>query len=215
MTVQDIPEESVPNFRNSAIVHGFFGILEFALILITIIIYTSNVVLATVNVIIISFLIVVLYYAIISKNPYYYVSCLGLMVLTIFPTAISMIIYIGSTSWSYEPIKIFGIIALIMVVFYIFILMLEISHNKYISYFHRKYGGLRQSILIASFYSTKEFDKFNKGKQFWHDRNPEDIQKVKEELKKFEKRFKKKFLIWIQIIAVVAFNITFAISLVL
>jgi len=218
MTSQNTQEGKEPNFRNSAIIHGFFGIIEYALILITIFVYVSNIVLLIASIVIISGLFYVLGYSIIFKNPYYYITCVGLICLTFFPSAISMIIFIGSTRWSYEPVKIFVIIAIAIEVLYSFFLIWEISHNKYISYFHRRYGYVFSTIghtLRGLYYSTKEFDKLDKGRQYWQDQNPEEVQKKHEELKAYKKKFKKKILVWVQILAVMGFNIIFGISLLL
>ena len=215
MTSQNTQERNIPNFRNSAILHGFFGIIEYILILITIFVYVSNIALLIASIVISSGLISVLGYTIIFKNPFYYISAVGLTCLTIFPSTVAMIFFIGSTSWSYEPVKIFVISALIIEVLYISLFIMEINHNKYISYFHRKYGTLRQTVLIASFYSVKEFDKLDKGRQYWQDQNPEETQKKLEEMSAYKKKFKKKLLIWFQILSVMGFYIIFGISLLL
>ena len=222
MISQNTQEGNIPNFRNSAILHGFFGIIEYALILITIFVYVSNIALLIGSIVIISGLFSVLEYAIAFKNPYYYISCVGLVCITVYPTTISMIIFISFTTWSslYEPFKIFVPFALFIEVLYITLLITEISHNKYISYFHRKYGypSPRDHIhggivLRGTFYSTREFDKLDKTRQFWQDQTPEEIQKKNEELRAYEKRFKKKLLVTLQILAVLGFNIIFGISL--
>ncbi len=219
MTSQNTQEGNIPNFRNSAILHGFFGIIEYALILITIFVYVSNIALLIGSIVIISGLFSVLEYAIAFKNPYYYISCVGLVCITVYPTAISMIIFISFTTWSslYEPFIIFVLFALVIEILYITLLIMEISHNKYLSYFHRKYGYPFRggTVLGATFYSTREFDKLDKGKQLWQDQNPEEIQKKNEGLRAYEKRFKKRLLITLQILAVLGFNIIFGISLLL
>ena len=221
MTSQNTQGANIPNFRNSAIskffrnsaiLNGFFAIIEYSLILITIFVYVSNIALLIACIIIISGLIYVLGYSIILKNPYYYISCLGLIFLTVFPSSISMILFISFTKWSYEPVKFFIIISLVIEYFYITFLIMEVRHNKYTSYFHRKYGNLRQTVLKASFYSVKEFDKLDKGRKFWQDQNPEEVQKKKEELRAYEKKFKKKFLMRVQILAILGFIIIFGIS---
>ncbi|MHA1104931.1 MAG: hypothetical protein ACTSPN_04325 [Promethearchaeota archaeon] len=220
MPSQNTQEEKIPNFRNSAILHGFFGIIEYTLILIPILVYVSNIALLIASIVIISGLFFVLEYVIIFKNPYYYISCVGLVCITIYPSAISMIIFIRSSRWSsfYEPFKIFVLFALVIEILYIFVLIMEVRYNKYTSYFHRKYGywfTTAGHTLRGSFYSTKEFDKLDKGRQYWQDQNPEEIQKKNEELRAYEKRFKKKLLTWLQILAVMGFNIIFGISLLL
>lgn len=215
MTSQNTQGADIPNFRNSAILHGFFGILEYSLILITILVYVTNIALLIASIVIVSGLIFVLGYSIIIKNPFYYISVVGLICLTIFPSTVAMIFFVGSTSWSYEPVKIFVISAIIIEVFYISLFTMEIRHNKYLNYFHRKHGNLRQTVLLASFYSVKEFDKLDKVKQYWQDQNPEEVQKKNNELRAFEKKFKKKLLVWVQILAIVGFLIIFGISLML
>lgn len=218
MTSQNTQEGNIPNFRNSAFLHGLFGIIEYTLILITIFVYVSNIALLIASIVIISGLIYVLGYSIIFKNPYYYIACVGLICITFFPSAISMIIFIGFTRWSYEPVKIFVIFALAIEVLYSYFLIWEISHNKYIAYFHRRYGYVFSTIghtLRGLFYSTREFDKLDKGRQYWQDQNPEEVQKKNEELRAYEKKFKKKLLIRLQILAVMGFNIIFVISLLL
>jgi len=220
MTDQNTQVGNVPNFRNSAILHGFFGILEYSVIIITLFVYVSNIALLIACILVISGLISVLGYAIIFKNPYYYISCVGLICITVFPSSISMILFISFTNWSYEPVKIFILFALAIEALYVYILMMEISHNKYTSYFHRKYGywfSTAGHTLTGLFYSTREFDKLDKGRQYWQDQNPEEAQKKHEELRAYEKKFKKKFkkhlLVWIQILSIVGFNIIFGISL--
>ena len=215
MTDQNTQVENIPNFRNSAILHGFFGILEFLIILITLFVYVSSIVLLIANVIIISGLISVLGYAIIFKNPFYYISCAGLICITIFPSSVSMIFFISFTKWSYEPVKIFVLFALAIEALYIYLLLWEISHNKYTHYFHRKYGRAFRggNVLNASFYSTKEFDKLDKGRQYWQDQKPEEAQNKHEELRAYKKKFRKHLLVWIQILSIVGFNIIFGISL--
>ena len=215
MTSQNTQEGNVPNFRNTAILHGLFGVLEYFVILITIIVSISNIVLLIACILIISGLISVMGYVIIFKNPYYFISCLGLIFITVFPSSIYMIFFISFTKWSFEPVKFFVIITLVIEYIYITFLIMDIRHNKYTSYYHRKYGNLRQTVLKASFYSVKEFDKLDKGREFWQDQNPEEIQKKNEELRAYEKRFKKKFLLTLQILAVMGFNIIFGISLLL
>jgi hypothetical protein len=211
MTSQNTQEGNIPNFRNSAIIHGFFGIIEYTLILITIFVYVSNIALLIASIVIISGLFSVLEYAIIFKNPYYYISCVGLVCIIVYPSAISMIIFISFTKWSYEPVKIFILFALAIEALYVYFLIMEIRHNKYISYFHRKYGY--GTILCALYYSIRDFDKLDKGRQYWQDQNPEEVQKKHEELRAYEKKFKKKLLVWVQILAVMGFNIIFGISL--
>jgi len=222
MTSQNLKVEKIFNFRNSKILHGFFGIIEYTLILLTIFIYVSNITLLITSIIIISILISVLGYAIIFKNPYYYISCLGIICITLFPSAISMIPFIGFMRLPYEPIKIFILFALVIEALYIYILIMDISYNKYISYYHRTHGYvffpghtragfIRRGIM----FSNREFDKIDKGKKFWQDQNQEEIQKKIEELRAYEKKFKKKFLVNLQILAVIGFNIIFGISLLL
>ncbi|MHA1191030.1 MAG: hypothetical protein ACTSP9_01885 [Promethearchaeota archaeon] len=220
MTSQNTQEGKIPNFRNSAILHGIFGIMEYILILIPIFVYVSNIALLIASIVIISGLFFVLEYAIIFKNPYYYMSCVGLACITVYPSAISIIIFSSFTKWStlYEPFKIFILFALAIEALYIYFLIREVSHNKYTSYFHRKYGywfTTAGHTLRGSFYSTKEFGKLDKGRQYWQDQNPEEIQKKNEELRAYEKRFKKKLLVRSQILAVMGFNIIFGISLLL
>jgi hypothetical protein len=218
MPSQNIQEGKIPNFRNSAILHGFFGIIEYTLILISTFIYVLNIALLITCVVIISGLISILGYTLILKNPYYYISCVGLIWITIFPSAISLIIFISFTQWSYEPVKIFIIFALVIEALYIYFLIKEVSYNKYIHYFHKKYGypfSTAGFTFRGLFYSIREFDKLDKGKHYWQDQNPEEIQKKKEELRVFEKKFKKKFLILTQILAVLSYLIIFGISLIL
>ena len=221
MTSQNTQEEKIPNFRKSAIIHGFFGILEYTLILLTIFVNVSNIALLIVSVVIISGIFTVLEYSIIFKNPFYYISCVGLVCITVFPSAYSMIFFIGSKRWAslLEPFKIFVLFAFAIEILYILLLITEIRYNKYTSYFRRKYGyASRIGGLVlggGAYHSIKDFDKLDKGRQHWQDRNPEEIQKMNEELRAYEKRFKKKFLLWFQILAVVGFNIIFGISLLL
>lgn len=221
MTSQNPQEEKIPNFRNSAIIHGFFGIIEYTLILITIFVYVTNIALLIVNIVIISGLFYVLEYSIIFKNPFYYISSAGLVCITVYPSAFSMIIIIGSKKWTslLEPFKFFVLFAFGIEVLYILLLIIEVRYNKYTSYFRKKYGYASRigglAIDYGAYYSIKEFDKLDKGRQYWQDRNPEEIQKMNEELRAYEKRFKKKLLLWFQILAVVGFNIIFGISLLL
>ena len=224
MTNQNTPEGNIPKFRNSAIIHGFFGIIEYTLILLTIFVNVSNIALLIVGVVIISGIFTVLEYSIIFKNPFYYISCVGLVCITVYPSAFSMIIFIGSKRWSslLEPFKIFVLFAFVIEVLYILLLIKEVRYNKYTNYFHKKYGypirgGFRGGLALdyGAYYSIKEFDKLDKGREYWQDRNPEEIQKMNEELRAYEKRFKKKFLLWFQILAVLGFNIIFGISLLL
>ncbi len=226
MTSQNSQEKNIPNFRNSAIIHGFFGIIEYALILITIFVYVTNIALLIVSIVIISGLFSVLEYSIIFKNPFYYISSAGLACITVYPSAFSMIIFIGSKRWSslLEPFKFFVLLAFGFEVLYILILIMEVRYNKYTSYFRKQYGyvttrgtGIRGGLALdyGAYYSIKELDKLDKNRQYWQDRNPEEIQKMNEELRAYEKRFKKKLLLWFQILAVLGFNIIFGISLLL
>ncbi len=128
-----------------------------------------------------------------------------------------MIIFISSSRWStlYEPFKFFVLFALTFETLYIFVLIRDLSHNKYTKYYHKKYGYAFRggTLLNATYYSTREFDKLEKGRQYWQDQNPEEVQKKNEELRAYEKKFKKKLLIWFQIVAVLGFNFIFGISL--
>ena len=221
MTSQNSKEKKIPNFRNSAIIHGFFGIIEYALILITIFVYVSNIVLLIVSIVIISGLFSIMEYSLIFKNPFYIISSVGLVCITVYPSAYSMIFIIGSKKWTslLEPFKGFVLFAFAIEVLYILLLIKEVRYNKYTSYFRKKYGyaSRRGGLALGggAYYSIKEFDKLDKGRQYWQDRNPEEIQKMNEELRTYEKRFKKKLLYWFQILAVIGFNIIFGISLLL
>ncbi|MHA1240608.1 MAG: hypothetical protein ACTSQU_07410 [Promethearchaeota archaeon] len=222
MTSQNPQEGKIPNFKNATIIHGFFGIIEYMLILLTIFVYISNGALLIASIVIISGLFSVLEYSIIFKNPFYYISCVGLVCITVYPSAYSMIFLIGSKRWTslLEPFKIFVLLAFAIEVLYILLLIKEIRYNKYTSYFRKKYGYVSQirgglAIDYGAYHSIKDFDKLDKGKQYWQDRKPEEIQKMNEELRAYEKRFKKKFLMRFQILAVVGFNIIFGISLLL
>jgi len=219
MTSQNPQEGKIPNFRNSAIIHGIFGVIEYTLILLTIFVYVSNIALLIVSIVIISGLFSVLEYSIIFKNPFYYISGVGLVCITVYPSAFSMIIFIGSNRWSslLEPFKIFVLFAFAIEVLYIVLLIIEVRYNKYTSYFHKKYGYIKPTgfMLRGGWYSTREFDKLDKGRQYWQDQKPEELQKKIEELRAYEKRFKKKLLLWFQILAVIGFNIIFGISLLL
>jgi hypothetical protein len=221
MTSQNPQEGKIPNFKNATIIHGFFGIIEYMLILLTIFVYISNGALLIASIVIISGLFSVLEYSIIFKNPFYYISCVGLVCITVYPSAYSMIFLIGSKRWAslLEPFKIFVLLAFAIEVLYILLLIKEIRYNKYTSYFRKKYGyASRGGGLVlggGAYHSIKDFDKLDKGKQYWQDRKPEEIQKMNEELRAYEKRFKKKFLMRFQILAVVGFNIIFGISLLL
>ena len=221
MTSQNPQEGKIPNFRNSAIIHGIFGIIEYTLILLTIFVYVSNIALLIVSIVIISGLFSVLEYSIIFKNPFYYISGVGLVCITVYPSAYSMIFIIGSKRWSslLEPFKIFVLLAFAIEILYILLLITEIRHNKYTSYFRRKYGYVSRrgglAIDYGAYYSIKDFDKLDKGRQYWQDRKPEETQKMNEELRAYDKRFKKKLLSWFQILAVIGFNIIFGISLLL
>ncbi len=221
MTNQNTPEGTIPNFKKSAIIHGFFGVIEYTLILLTIFVNVSNIALLIVSVVIISGIFTVLEYSIIFKNPFYYISCVGLVCITVFPSAYSMIFFIGSKRWAslLEPFKIFVLFAFAIEILYILLLITEIRYNKYTSYFRRNYGYASRirglAIDYGAYYSIKDFDKVDKGREYWKDRNPEEIQKMNEELRAYEKRFKKKFLMRFQILAVVGFTIIFGISLLL
>jgi len=216
MSEQNTEESKIPNFWNAIIIHGFFGIIEYLLILLTIFFYVSNIAFLIICIGIISALFIVLCYSLLFKNPYYYIACIGMICITIFPSAIQLIIYIGATNWSYEPVKLFIIVALIIETFYIFILIREISYNKYLSYFHDRYTigyPLRRgTTLLANYYSTKDFDKLNKGRPFWQDRAPEEVETIKEKLRKFKNKYKKNTLIIIQIFGFLAYNIIFYVS---
>jgi hypothetical protein len=216
MSEQNIEENKIPNFWNAITIHGFFGILEYLLIVITIFFYVSNIAFLIICIGITSALFIVLSYSLLFKNPYYYIACIGLICITVFPSAIESIIYIGSTTWSYEPVKIFIIVALIIETLYIFILIREISYNKYLSYFHDRYTigyPLRKgTTLLANYYSTKDFDKLDKGRQYWQDRNPEPVKQLKEVIENLKKKYKKNVLITIQIFGFILFNVMFYVS---
>lgn len=217
MTDQNAQETKIPNFWNAIIIHGFFGIIEYALVLITIFLYVSNIVFLIVCIGVASAVFIVLIYALLFKNPYYYIACIGLICITVFPSAIQLIIFIGSTTWSYQPVNIFIIVALIIEILYILILIREISYNKYLSYFNKIYSigypFRRGSTLLGKYHSVKDFDKLDKGRQHWQDRNPEETKKIKEELKNFKKKYKKNTLILVQILGFLAFNVIFYLSL--
>ncbi|TFG16189.1 MAG: hypothetical protein EU531_07310 [Promethearchaeota archaeon] len=219
MTNQNSQVEKIPNFWKAVIIHGFFGVIEYILILITIFIYVSNLAFLIICIGIISVLFMILVYALVSKNPYYHVGCIGLICSTIIPSTIALIFFIGSTTWSYEPIKIFIISALAIEIVYIFVLIKEVSQNKYLSYFHDYYMmgyPIRvMSSLKATFFSVKSFDKLAKGRQYWQDQDPEEVKKLKEEFEAFKKKHKKRVLIAIQSIGFLALNITFFVSLLL
>ena len=142
---------------------------------------------------------------------------MGLVFITFIPSTIAIIIFIVSTTWSNDPIKIFVVSALILEVLYIIVLIREISYNKYLVYFHHTYTigypGRRKSTLRATFYSVKDFDKLDKGKSYWQDQNPEEIQKKKEDLKRFKQHYRKNLLIILQILGILGYNITFFSSL--
>jgi hypothetical protein len=207
--------QNIPDFKSFVITHGLFGILEYTLILISIFIYISNLVLLMLCIVIVSLLIMVLAYTIITKNPYYYITYIGLICLTITPTTIFMFHYLGFTDWSFEPIKILVIITLISEAFYIYFLIKEFGSNKHLNYLHRKYGypvSAAASGMRGLFFSVREFDHLNKGRQNWQDRDPEEIKKMTKELDNFEKKFKKRFLLFFQIISVLGINFIFYIS---
>jgi hypothetical protein len=216
MTDQNLTEENIPNFWRAIIIHNFFGIIEFTLILITIVIYISNIVFLIVGIAIIGTLFMVLAYVLFSKNPYYYFACIGLICITVVPCLIALIFYIGTTTWSYEPIKIFIVSALVIESVYIYVLIREISQNKYLGYFHNYYMmgyPMRvRSSLRATFFSVKSFEKLSKGRQYWQDRDPEEIKKIEEELKNFKKKHKQNILITVQILGFLAFNAVFYLS---
>jgi len=219
MTNQNSQEEKTHNFWNAIIIHGFFGVIEYILMLITIFIYVSNLAFLIVCIGIITVLFIVLVYTLLSKNPYYYIGCIGLICSTIIPSAIALIFFIGSTTWSNEPIKIFIISALAIEIVYIFVLIREVSQNKYLSYFHDSYMmgyPIRvMSSLRATFFSVKSFDNLAKGRQLWQDKDPEEVKKLKEEFEKFKKKHKMRLLIAIQSIGFLALNIAFFVSLLL
>lgn len=219
MTNQNSQEEKIPNFLYAIIIHGFFGIIEYLLILITILIYISNIIFLIACISIVSALFFILFYALISKNPYYYITCVGLIFIAIIPSTIAISIFIISTTGSYVPINIFVVFALILEILYIIVFIREISYNKYLTYFHHTYTigypGRRRSTLRATFYSVKDFDKLDKGKSFWQDQNPEEIQRKKEELKRFKQHYRKNILIILQVLGILAYNITFFLSLAL
>ena len=206
----------VPNFNKSAIIHGLFGILEFALILISIFIYAANPYLMITCLIIISSLFLIMIYAIVFKNPFYYIACLGLIVITIFPTMVALIISVGSDYWFSESMMYFVIIGVLVEFFYAYLFILEVRHNKYLNYFHKRYGHLwsgSSSMVYRLYYSNKEFDRLNKGRQLWQDRDPEEVQKDMEQIKAFKKKFKKKLLTWTQILAFLAYLIIFGFAI--
>ena len=217
MTNQNSQEKNVPNFWNAIIIHGFFGIIEYTLALIVIFLYVSNIAFLILNVGIISSIFIVLIYALLFKNPYYYIACIGLMCISVFPTIIQLIIFIGSTTWSNRTIDIFIIVALIIEILYIFLFIREISYNKYLSYFNKIYSigypFRAGSTLLGRHYSVKDFDKLDKGRQYWQDRAPEEVEKIKQDIIKFQKQHKKNILITVQIFGFVAFNIMFYLSL--
>ena len=210
------PDDKVPNFNKSAIIHFLFGFLEFTLILISIILYVEHLFLMIICLAILSTLFFVMIYTIVFKNPFYYISCLGLVAITIFPASVALIISIGSHYWSSEGLMYFTIIGILVELFYVYLLIIEIRHNKYLNYFHKRYGHLwsgSSSMVYRLYYSNKEFDKLNKGRQLWQYRDPEEVQKDMEQIIAFEKRFKKKSLTWTQILAVVFYVIFFGISI--
>lgn len=206
----------IPNFNKSAIIHCLFGFLEFTLILISIIIYVEDLILMITCLAINSTLFFVMVYTIVFKNPFYYISCLGLVAITLFPTSVALIISIGSHYWSSEVIMYFTIIGILVELFYVYLLIIEIRHNKYLNYFHKRYGHLwsgSSSMVYRLYYSNKEFDRLNKGRQLWQDRDPKEVQKIEEAIEAFNKKFKKKLLIWTQVLAVLVYVIIFGVSI--
>ena len=215
MENQNISDVTIPNFNKSAIIHGIFGSLEFSLIIINIFIYVKNFFFILAVLGIISILFIVMIYTIVFKNPFYYIACLGLMIITIFPTVFGFIISIRSDYWSSELMMYFVIIGIIVEFFYVYFLIIEIRHNKYLGYFHKRYGHLwsgSSSMLYRLYYSTKEFEKLNKGRQLWQDRDPKEVEKLEETIKTLEKKFKKKLLIRTQFLAVIVYVIIFGVS---
>ena len=219
MTEQTSLETKIPNFWNAIIIHGFFGIIEYTLVLITIFVYVSNFAFVIAAIGVVSALFIVLINTLLLKNPYYYIACVGLICITVFPSAFQLIIFIGSTTWSYQAVNIFIIVALIIEILYIFILIREISYNKYLSYFNKIYSigypFRKGSTLLGKHYSVKDFDKLDKGRGYWQDRDPEEVEKIKEGLKNFKKKYKKNTLILVQFLGFLVFNIVFYLSLML
>ncbi len=217
MTKENSKQKKSPNFWYAILIHGFFGIIEYFLILITIFIYISNIFFLIVCISIVSLLFFILFYALIFRNPYYYITCVGMIFITFIPSTIGIIIFIVSNIWSYKPINFFVFSALILEILYIIVFIREISYNKYLAYFHHTYTigypGRRGSTLRATYYSVKDFDKMDKGKSYWQDQSPEEIQKKKDDLKRFRQHYKKNLLIIFQILGIVAYNITFFLSL--
>jgi len=206
----------VPNFNKSAIIHGLFGILEFVLILTSIFIYVENLFFLIACLSILSILFFVMIHAMVNKNPFYYIACLGLLVITMFPTIVALIISIDLIYEFSELMMYFVTIGVLVDFFYAYLLIIEVRHNKYLDYFHKRYGHLWSGssfILYRLFYSNKEFSRLDKGRQYWQDRDPEEVQKDIEQLKAFQKKFKKKSLTWTQILAILAYIIVFGISI--
>ena len=217
MTNQNSQDKEITNFWTAIGIHGFFGGIEYSLILITIILNVSNIAFLIVCIGIVSALFFILTASLLLKNPYYYISCIGLIFITIIPSAIELIIYIGSTTWSYQPVKIFIIVALIIETLYILVLIREVSYNKYLSYFNKIYSigypFRKGTTFLGKHHSVTDFDRLTKGRQLWQDRDPEEVEKINKDIKKFKKQHKKNKLIIAQIFGILGFNVIFYISL--
>ena len=222
MTTQDSNAAKVTKYWKSVIFHSFFGILEYVLILTAIIVNISNILLLSICVGLLSVIFFTLGYTIIFRNPFYYIASYGLAILTIFPSAISLILVISFSNKLTVPIRDLVVFALVIEAFYIFYIIRKISYTKNIAYFHRKYGYTSAATMVYRlYYSIHEFNRINKGRQYWQDQTPEEIEKKREEIekmrveiKKFKGKFKKKLLLWSQFFAVLGFITVFSISLV-
>jgi hypothetical protein len=216
MTNQIDVDSKIPNFLKSEILNGFCGILELMLILTSIYIYIDNIIFLITCLSLVFLLFVTMFYTLIFKNPFYYIACLGMICITIFPTIYSLIIAIADVTLALDSFRYLIIAGIIVEAFYIFFIIIEARHNNYISYFHKRYGfswSGSASLLYRLYYSTNEFNKLDKGRQYWQDHNLEEVKKLKEDLKAFNRRFKKRFLKIFESIIVISYIILFGISL--
>jgi len=217
MTNYNNSDSQIPNFLKSEILNGFCGILELMLILTSVYIYVENIIFLTTCLSLVFLLFFIMYYTLIFKNPFYYIACLGLIFITVFPTTPSLIIAIADVTLVFDSFRYVIIAGLIVEIFYVFFIIIETRHNKYISYFHKRYGfswSGRATLLYRLYYSNKEFNKLDKGRQYWQDHDPEELEKLKEDLKAFNRRFKKKFLTIFEITIVISYIILFGIALI-
>jgi hypothetical protein len=173
--------------------------IHLSVIYIAIIHIFNNLLTAIISLLFALLLLGIMLYLYLKKNPYHRFSEFPLLLCGWIST-IAIFVYISYFNLIYYLL----IIGIIFVIFEIGILIFFMLTIPMTHYQRLRHAFIRPHPYIF-FANNRKFAQFDKGRQYWQDRSPEDLELIKKAIKQFEKKYKRTLVLSLNIICVIGY----------